>query len=149
MVAPISNTENEESEWEYEYDETETETPALKKAAPQPQEAVPNPPENLQQTENQQQNGNIHEETSPIDPGLQDLPAPPNGHYVPPAAPRNPPDPQRRIQILDLHTYNPLISYNNRIYTCIWGSTLGTDLFLASPSSLSTITTKQTTITPL
>lgn len=41
-----------------------------------------------------------------------------------------------RLQILDLHTPEPLISYNNRIYTCTWASTIGTDVFLASPDLL-------------
>ena len=39
-----------------------------------------------------------------------------------------------RIQILDLHTQNPLISYQNQMYSCEWTSTLGTDLLLITPS---------------
>ncbi|KAL8930449.1 MAG: hypothetical protein Q9208_000633 [Pyrenodesmia sp. 3 TL-2023] len=164
VVDVVPESQNEESDWEYEYDETETEIVSAnsvqsfyvtldvssashqtrvpkKAAAPLSREVVPAP-------EDQQQNGNIHEETSPIDPALQDPTAPPNGHNGPLPAPADPPDPQERIQILDLHTHNPLISYNNRIYTCTWGSTLGTDIFLASPSSISAITS-QTTIRPL
>lgn len=37
---------------------------------------------------------------------------------------------QDRIQILELHSQNPVISYKHRLYTCHWASTLGTDLFL-------------------
>ena len=40
--------------------------------------------------------------------------------------------PEDRIQILDLHTKNPIISYENRFYSCYWASTVGTDLFLTS-----------------
>ncbi len=38
-----------------------------------------------------------------------------------------------RIQILDLHTGNPLISYQNQIFSCYWTSTLGTDILLTAP----------------
>ena len=43
-------------------------------------------------------------------------------------------EPENRIQILDLHTYNPLISYKNKLYSCKWTSTLGTDVILTSPT---------------
>ena len=39
-----------------------------------------------------------------------------------------------RIQILDLHTQNPLISYQNQLYSCQWTSTLGTDILLTAPA---------------
>ena len=42
---------------------------------------------------------------------------------------------QERIQIIDLHKENPIISYQNQIYTCQWATTIGTDLLLVSPSS--------------
>ncbi len=35
---------------------------------------------------------------------------------------------QDRIQILDLHGENPLITYRNSFYTCHWASAIGTDL---------------------
>lgn len=38
------------------------------------------------------------------------------------------------IQILDLHTPNPIISYRNHIYDCRWTSTIGTDLLITAPS---------------
>lgn len=46
-----------------------------------------------------------------------------------------PTEPQDRIQILDLHTQNPLISYQNQMYSCEWTSTLGTDLLFTTPLS--------------
>jgi len=39
-----------------------------------------------------------------------------------------------RIQILDLHTPNPIISYRNHIYDCRWTSTIGTDLLITAPN---------------
>lgn len=40
----------------------------------------------------------------------------------------------QRIQFLDLHTSNPLISYQSQMYSCEWTSTLGTDLLLTAPT---------------
>ena len=42
--------------------------------------------------------------------------------------------PEDRIQILDLHTQNPIVSYRNQMYSCEWTSTLGTDLLLTTPT---------------
>lgn len=68
----------------------------------------------------------------PIDPALQDT----SPTSQPPLEKPQDQRPQDRIQILDLHTKNPLISYHDRIYACNWASTIGTDIFLASPESL-------------
>lgn len=42
-------------------------------------------------------------------------------------------EPKDRIQILDLHSSNPIISYQNQIYSCEWTSTIGTDILLTIP----------------
>ena len=44
-----------------------------------------------------------------------------------------PPEPEDRIQILDFHSPNPIISYQNQIYSCEWTSTIGTDVLLTAP----------------
>ncbi|KAL1961830.1 hypothetical protein VTN77DRAFT_999 [Rasamsonia byssochlamydoides] len=38
-----------------------------------------------------------------------------------------------RIQILDLHSPNPLISYQNHIFSCSWADVIGTELFFTKP----------------
>ena len=43
-----------------------------------------------------------------------------------------PEEPEDRIQILDLHSSNPIISYQGQIYSCEWTSTIGTDLLLST-----------------
>ncbi len=53
-----------------------------------------------------------------------------------PFHPEEPPE-QQRIQFLGLHTSNPVVSYQNRIYSCDWTTTIGTDLLLARPSTRS------------
>ncbi|KAL8998999.1 MAG: hypothetical protein Q9188_005982 [Gyalolechia gomerana] len=133
----------EESDWEYEYDETETESfyvtvdvsssslhTRAPKRDPQPEGTDAAPP-----NEHQQQEAENREALS-VDPAFRNH------------DPSSSADALDRIQILDLHTPNPLISYNNRIYACSWGSTIGTDIFLTSPTALSAIP-PETQITPL
>ncbi|KAK5011012.1 hypothetical protein LTR28_006321 [Elasticomyces elasticus] len=40
--------------------------------------------------------------------------------------------PESRMQILDLHTTNPLLSYRNALYSCDWATALGTDMFFTN-----------------
>ncbi|KAI4280279.1 MAG: hypothetical protein L6R35_005932 [Caloplaca aegaea] len=117
------NVKDTDSDWEYEYDDTETEagnpsfyvtidisstshqTPGALKSVPS-QEANPAPTQNEQPQEGGDTPAN--QETPTIDPSLTNTPLVPNlstaGHM----------HPHDRIQILDLHTQNPLISYRNR-----------------------------------
>ncbi|KAJ5169305.1 Transcription factor TFIIIC tau55-like protein [Penicillium coprophilum] len=43
--------------------------------------------------------------------------------------------PNERIQILDLHTTNPIISYYNQMFSCSWADQIGTELVFASPET--------------
>lgn len=45
------------------------------------------------------------------------------------------PDSAEAIQILDFHAPNPLVSYQSRMFSCSWSTTLGTDLLFLSPPS--------------
>lgn len=36
-------------------------------------------------------------------------------------------------QILGLHTSNPIVSYQNQIFSCTWADQIGTELFFATP----------------
>lgn len=40
-----------------------------------------------------------------------------------------------RIQILGLHTCNPIVSYHNQMFTCSWADQIGTELVFASPDT--------------
>lgn len=40
------------------------------------------------------------------------------------------------VQIVGLHTTNPLVMYNGQLLSCHWGSTIGTDMFFVKPVSL-------------
>ncbi|KAJ6007985.1 hypothetical protein N7540_011961 [Penicillium herquei] len=41
-----------------------------------------------------------------------------------------------RIQLLGLHTCNPIISYNNQIFSCAWADQIGTELIFAHPETV-------------
>ncbi|OQD65262.1 hypothetical protein PENPOL_c006G08979 [Penicillium polonicum] len=43
--------------------------------------------------------------------------------------------PNERIQILDLHTSNPIVSYRNQMFSCSWADQIGTELVFASPDA--------------
>ncbi|KAI9812587.1 MAG: transport between ER and Golgi ATPase protein [Pycnora praestabilis] len=119
------DAESSESEWEYEYSETETETHylILDLSASGPyikprQKAVLQTPQSAEHL--QAGSGTLDSTVS--------TPAP-----DPPQEPTT--DDDQRFQILDLHTPNPIVSYQKHIYSCHWSSTIGTDLLFTKASS--------------
>ena len=46
------------------------------------------------------------------------------------------PDPEKSLQILDLHTENPLISFRNTMYSCHWMEISGTEMFFTPPDEV-------------
>ena len=53
-----------------------------------------------------------------------------------PSSTNNPSSTGDRLQILALHTPNPIVSYQNQIFTCSWADLLGTELLFTSPQEL-------------
>ncbi|KAL9134079.1 MAG: hypothetical protein Q9175_004741 [Cornicularia normoerica] len=143
-------TEEEDLEWEYEYHETETESfyvtldissavdyknPRTKKKKPDPP-----PPKFPQPTTSIAPTSPVAQENAdpsqPAETPIPETPAPMEIDQIlgPPEEDPSLSVPKDRIQILDLHTQNPLISYQNQMYSCEWTSTLGTDLLLTTPT---------------
>ena len=55
-----------------------------------------------------------------------------------------------RIQILGLHTCNPIVSYCNQIFSCNWADQIGTELIFAHPDAhMDTSNTGQPLAAPL
>ncbi|TKX21691.1 hypothetical protein C1H76_6187 [Elsinoe australis] len=52
--------------------------------------------------------------------------------------PTAPSSEQSTLQILDLHTRNPLITYNSQFYTCHWATDVGTSLYITPPPTTHT-----------
>ncbi|OCL11525.1 hypothetical protein AOQ84DRAFT_352996 [Glonium stellatum] len=120
----------EEDEWEYEYDENETEhfyitldlsnaTPASKPRKVDMPSLTPAATDAATQTRHS--TGDLHS-------GGDDSADAPS-HSNPDLARSNGMD---AIQILDLHTRNPLIHYQGQLLSCHWASTIGSDLLFAN-----------------
>ena len=75
-------------------------------------------------------------DSTPITPTPDDPPIDPN---LLPSADPHLVNPAQRIQILDLHTSNPVIAYQGQVFSCEWASTIGTDLLFTSPDTSSTL----------
>ncbi|MCJ1342360.1 hypothetical protein MMC31_000542 [Peltigera leucophlebia] len=123
--------DDDDSDWEYEYHETETETFVvtldLSSAADsfRPRNVI-----------NQRNNSGPAAGSQPLDPPTQDsreTSAKSKSTSIPQRG--SVPDSTADIQILDFHAPNPLVSYQSRIYSCSWSTTLGTDLLFLSPPS--------------
>ncbi|KAJ9648715.1 hypothetical protein H2201_004688 [Coniosporium apollinis] len=145
---------DEEDEWEYEYDPTETEdfyvtvdlanTPAATTKKNAIKNPFPDPRVSRAQSRTQRQEetatGDQEESASPS-PDAPDQ-AQDEAQAAPTSADEIRPsiehaansDPQDRIQILELHGPNPLINYQNQLYSCRWANSIGTDLFFAKSS---------------
>ncbi|RLL93659.1 hypothetical protein CFD26_100932 [Aspergillus turcosus] len=120
VLDPAMLTDEDDSDYEYEYHEVDTETFYL----------------NLDLT-------SLH---GPIRPPRRRDPAsstaavptnltPTDDHE--PAIDSTEPDnvPSERVQILGLHTPNPLVSYQNQIFSCSWADQIGTELLFTRPET--------------
>ncbi|MCJ1427189.1 hypothetical protein MMC29_005092 [Sticta canariensis] len=113
------NAIEDDSDWEYEYHETETETFYV-----------------TVDLSSSSSNVRVRDKRGP--PNSTTAESPPIAEYNEAAtSPVQSPtlDPSEAVQILDFHTSNPLISYQGRLYSCQWSTTLGTDLLLTRSQS--------------
>jgi hypothetical protein len=60
-------------------------------------------------------------------------PATANNDLTPLDSAETEPLPTEQIQILGLHTSNPIISYHNQVFTCSWADQIGTELVFSHP----------------
>ncbi|KAH0565470.1 hypothetical protein GP486_001130 [Trichoglossum hirsutum] len=132
-VTPDTGPECSETEWEYEYDDNETETffvsVELTPGLPVPNAKPPRKPKDL---------GSIHDaDEQSADDG--DVPLEEGGQNCVEERHEFEEDIPNRVQILDLHSPDPLISFQNRIYHCEWASSVSSSLFFTAhdPSNTS------------
>ncbi|KAJ5585389.1 uncharacterized protein N7459_005189 [Penicillium hispanicum] len=120
-------------EWEYEYDDSETETFYLNLDLTSLHGLI-RPPRR------RQEDSNSNHETPTIDAnGAQHRNEPNVAHpskdaYVPLDSAEADIS-SERIQIVGLHTCNPIISYYNQIFSCSWADQIGTELIFAHPDT--------------
>ena len=73
----------------------------------------------------------MNAEDDPSTPAVREADSP----YSTPAAvadsPSLKPSDRREIQILELHSHNPVISYENEVYSCSWSDMIGTNMFFS------------------
>ncbi|KAI9787501.1 MAG: hypothetical protein M1839_000031 [Geoglossum umbratile] len=139
-IAPDPYPESSESEWEYEYDDNETETfyltieltPTLPAPNAKPRRG-PKDFDGIYDADEQ----SADDRDVPIEDGGQNSVE--ERHEFDEDAPR-------RIQILDFHSPDPLVSFQNRIYHCEWASSISSSLYFTAhnPSDVSTPTMRST-----
>lgn len=147
----------EDSEWEYEYDDTETEVGMMEKRQSCVSAANRFPQTfflNLDLTTNhgplrpprRRNDAFASASISAVNT------ANPTVNTANPTPPPSRPDdrdsavvnsetddaPSERVQVLGLHTRNPIISYQNQIFSGAWADQIGTELFFARPNTTST-----------
>ncbi|GKZ23066.1 hypothetical protein AbraIFM66951_008998 [Aspergillus brasiliensis] len=129
--------DDDDSEYEYEYHPTETETvyltldltslhgpirPPRRRQAQDPSSLPTSSPSTPSQHQNQHQ----YQHDDQPDAALSTTEADPNNPSI-----------ADRVQILGLHTPNPIISYQNQIFSGTWADQIGTELLIARPEESS------------
>ncbi|EME81326.1 uncharacterized protein MYCFIDRAFT_81394 [Pseudocercospora fijiensis CIRAD86] len=124
-TAPWSSCDGvAEDEWEYEYDPTETEDLYFTlDLTTHVADALEPKEEEGEEEENDDGNHDTH--ISDAQNGNAD--ANPNAQVA--KDPR--PPPRSQLQILDLHTTNPLVKLDEGVYSCCWSTDLGTQFHIA------------------
>jgi hypothetical protein len=130
------NQDDDESDWEYEYHDTELEVSALQAHLTTCQKEFPvlNSPQTFNIIVDFSSSSNVRRKPKANEPAPHSTqlrnPSPPADEPIPLHEPTDA-SVSDRIQILDLHTSNPLISYQSQLYTCNWTTTIGTDMILS------------------
>ncbi|KAJ5291168.1 hypothetical protein N7478_000419 [Penicillium angulare] len=115
-------------DYEYEYDETETESFYINLDLTSANGPI-RPP--------RQRNGDTIQEEQTIEDPSQDGPDEnPDGENFAPLESTETDAPSERIQVLGLHTCNPIVSYYNHIFSCSWADQIGTELVFTHPDTI-------------
>ncbi|KAL5337852.1 hypothetical protein BJX70DRAFT_221260 [Aspergillus crustosus] len=117
-------SDREDSDWEYEYHDTESVTFLLSLDLTTHHGPIRAP---------RRRNEASASVTSTAVNATNPIPAPPRPDDQDPAVTNTETDNKsaERFQILGLHTPNPIISYQNQIFSGSWADQLGTELFFA------------------
>ncbi|GLA30419.1 hypothetical protein M752DRAFT_290982 [Aspergillus phoenicis ATCC 13157] len=124
--------DDDDSEYEYEYHPTETETvyltldlTSLHGPIRPPRRRQPQDPSSLPTSSPSTPSHSQYHDDQP-DAALSSTEADPNNPSI-----------ADRVQILGLHTPNPIISYQNQIFSGTWADQIGTELLIARPEDSS------------
>ncbi|KAJ5455866.1 uncharacterized protein N7458_004130 [Penicillium daleae] len=126
-------------EWEYEYHETETESFYLNLDLSAVHGPIRPPRQRKQQPDTTSHPNAEEEDSTPSHRPEHTLEATATSE---PFTPLDSTEPEalahERIQILGLHTCNPIISYCNQLFSCTWADQIGTELIFAHPDRSNT-----------
>ncbi|KAL2866376.1 TFIIIC subunit 6 family protein [Aspergillus lucknowensis] len=115
--------DDDDSEWEYEYHDTETETFFLNLDLTT-QNGPLRPPRRRNEP-----SASVSTTAAPTTPSrANDQDSALNSSQTDPTSPE-------RVQILGLHGPNPIISYQNQIFSGSWADQIGTELFFSHPTA--------------
>ncbi|OJJ43299.1 hypothetical protein ASPZODRAFT_74669 [Penicilliopsis zonata CBS 506.65] len=120
------SADGDDSEYEYEYHETETESFYLNLDLTSYHGLI-RPPRRRQEGAATAAAAASMQSSRLSSPALE--PSSPGG-ATEDAAPAD------RVQILGLHTRNPIVSYQNQIFSCSWADMIGTELHFTDPAGV-------------
>ncbi|CEJ62067.1 hypothetical protein PMG11_10579 [Penicillium brasilianum] len=123
----------ETNEWEYEYHETETESFYLNLDLSSVHGPI-RPPRRRQQEDT-----TTHAEEDGLVSSIPPEASVENTTTTEAFTPLETTEPEaladERIQILGLHTCNPIVSYCDQLFSCTWADQIGTELIFAHPDA--------------
>ncbi|KAJ5102830.1 hypothetical protein N7532_003359 [Penicillium argentinense] len=122
-MATAAAIDDSDDEWEYEYDPTETESFYLNLDLTSYHGPV-RPPRQRQGAQDKDQ---APQNDAGDDPDLD--------AFTPLESAETNSVGRERIQILGLHTCNPIVSYLNQMFSCSWADQIGTELLFSHPDT--------------
>lgn len=127
-----ASRDDDDDEWEYEYDENETEDYYVTLDLSAIATAVTTAPKSNQQVSRlRQPTSGTEEAGDETDAAAQQDDDTPNDNGTLSKDEESNVTPREQLQILDLDSDNPIVSYRGKLLSCHWGTSLGTDLFFA------------------
>ncbi|KAK1148310.1 hypothetical protein N8T08_010119 [Aspergillus melleus] len=121
MLPDPASAAEDDSDYEYEYHDQETETFYLTL------DLASNQNLGRSSKRNQESQSAATAGALPTDPSHGD------GNEPALASTEIDSTPEERVQILGLHTPNPIVSYRNQVFNCTWADQIGTELLFAHP----------------
>ncbi|KAK2798228.1 hypothetical protein FQN50_008926 [Emmonsiellopsis sp. PD_5] len=132
---PAAGAASDDSDYEYEYDDSATETFYLNLDLTTCNGPIRAPRKRTASSSNTPFTASTPDPHQPVP-------------FEPPHSPENPGEEQLasvesdldhdQIQIMDLHSENPIISYRNQLFSCSWADLVGTELTFTAPEERST-----------
>ncbi|KAF9882589.1 hypothetical protein FE257_006228 [Aspergillus nanangensis] len=133
MLSGASRPDDDDSDYEYEYLEDQTETFYLNLDLTSHQGPIRPARRRNDPTTTTNASTPAATSTATTTPAPSSVAPPSEENESTWASTESDLNPAERVQILGLHTANPLVSYQNQIFSCTWADQIGTELFFTRP----------------